>query len=235
MFKEDSRFETPSDEAKIWRYMDLDKFESLIVEQILYFCSIDILKKVDPYEGSYYASKFLEGIGSPEAQRVVDLMNRCGPPMAVNCWHLSKNESMAMWKIYTKDDKGIAIRSTVGRLKNAIRSIDEGVRIGKIKYTDDPIEHPAEWTLDKFSCITTKRICYNFEKELRAFVWEADDDKRTQDGSLKLSIEVDALIDKIFLAPTSSDEIRLKAKSLLADYRVDRPITISPLLTSPRY
>ena len=234
MFKEDSRFETPNDNAIIWRYMDFEKFWSLVAEKILYFSSIDTLKREDPYEGSYYASEFFNDIDSSEAKHVVGLVNQCGPPMTVNCWHLSENESMAMWRMYTKDGKGIAIQSTVGGLKKALRSNGEEILIGKIKYTDDPIEHPTDWTLDKFSCITTKRTCYDFEKELRVFVWDADDNRRTQDGSLKLPVEVDVLIDRILLAPTS-DEMRPKVRALLADYRVDIPIAVSSLLTNPKY
>ncbi|KKK44227.1 hypothetical protein LCGC14_3167380, partial [marine sediment metagenome] len=220
----------------IWRYMNFDKFKSLVAEKILYFCSIDTLKsEEDPYEGSYYASEFLNDIDSSEAKRVVGLMNQCGPPMTVNCWHLSDDESMAMWKLYAKDNKGIAIQSTVGHLKKALCSNDEEILIGEIKYTDDPIDNPANYTLDKFSCITTKRRCYNFEKELRAFVWDADNKRRTQDGSLRLPVEVDVLIDRVLLAPTSLDEMCPKVKKLLADYRVDIPIAVSSLLTNPKY
>lgn len=235
MFKEDSRFETPNNKAMIWRYMSFEKFKSLVAEKILYFCSIDTLKQEDPYEGSYYASKFFNDIDSSEAKRVVGLVNQCGPPMTVNCWYLSDNDSMAMWKLYAKDNKGIAIQSTVGHLKKALSINDEEILIGKIKYTDDPIDDPANYTIDKFSCITSKRICYNFEKELRAFVWYADDNKRTQDGSLRLPVEVDVLIDRILLAPTSSNERCSKVKKLLADHRVDIPIAVSPLLTNPKY
>lgn len=235
MFKEDARFETPGDDEKIWRYMSFDKLELFIIEKLLYFCSIDTLKQDDPYEGSYYGSVFLDEIGPPEAKRLADLMNQCGPPMAVNCWHLSEYESMAMWRIYTKDGKGIAIQSTVGCLKNALSCVDEIVRIGKIQYTDDLIDHPTDWTFDKFSCVTTKRKCYDFEKELRAFVWEAGDDKRTQDGSVKLPVETEILIERIFLAPNSSDEIRTNVLRLLADNGIKKAVTTSPLLINPRY
>lgn len=235
MFKEDSRFETPNDKAMIWRYMSFGKFQSLVEEKILYFCSIDTLKREDPYEGSYYASKFFNDIDSSEAKRVVGEVNQCGPPMTVNCWYLSENESMAMWRIYAKDKKGVAIQSTVGRLKKALRINDEEILIGKIKYTDDPIDDPANYTIDKFSCITTKRKCFDFEKELRAFVWYADNNKRIQDGSLRLPVEVDVLIDRILLAPTSSDEMCSKVKKLLADHRVDIPIEVSSLLVNPKY
>ena len=31
--------------------------------------------------------------------------------MLINCWHESDHESAAMWKLYAKDDNGIAIKT----------------------------------------------------------------------------------------------------------------------------
>ncbi len=35
---------------------------------------------------------------------------------AINCWHMADHESMAMWKLYSPDGRGVAIRSSVDRL-----------------------------------------------------------------------------------------------------------------------
>ena len=118
MYKKDPRFETPDDALKIWRYMNFGKFQSLISDKILFFCSIDTLKKMDPYEGSYYACKLLNEVDLSDAQHFVNQIDRCDPPIAVNCWHLSEYESMAMWKIYSRE-KGIAIQTTIQKLKDA--------------------------------------------------------------------------------------------------------------------
>lgn len=58
MYKKDPRFVTPDKRLRIWRYINFDKFKWLIQQRALYFCSIEALKQADPYEGSYYASKF---------------------------------------------------------------------------------------------------------------------------------------------------------------------------------
>jgi len=37
----------------------------------------------------------------------------------VNPWHKNEFESAAMWKLYLKSEEGVAIRTTVERLKHA--------------------------------------------------------------------------------------------------------------------
>lgn len=41
----------PTDQQRIWRYMDFAKFVSLISKRALYFCNLEILAKTDPHEG----------------------------------------------------------------------------------------------------------------------------------------------------------------------------------------
>lgn len=53
-FKEHPEFLAPDNPtAKIWRYMDLAKFLSLLDRQALYFVRLDKLSKFDPFEGYY--------------------------------------------------------------------------------------------------------------------------------------------------------------------------------------
>ncbi len=52
MFDINHLMKIPEDESvKIWRYMSLKKFESLLKEQALYFCNSKSFK--DNHEGSY--------------------------------------------------------------------------------------------------------------------------------------------------------------------------------------
>ena len=53
-FKEHPEFLVPgSADAKIWRYMDLAKFLSLLDQRCLYFSRLDRLSEFDPFEGYY--------------------------------------------------------------------------------------------------------------------------------------------------------------------------------------
>ncbi|MBN1555088.1 MAG: hypothetical protein JXA11_10100, partial [Phycisphaerae bacterium] len=151
MYKEHPSFNTPPDDAMIWRYMSLDRFASLFDERMLYFCSMEKLKKGDPHEGSYYACKLLNDVEPEEAQGFAQKASSCGDPIVVNCWHLSDHESMAMWKLYSKDNKGIAIQSRIKRLKTEFVNFKDSVFIGEIIYTDDPIDDPSGWPIVIFT------------------------------------------------------------------------------------
>jgi len=234
MYKKDPRFETPNDASKIWQYLNYDKFESLVRNEALYFCSIDTLKKLDPFEGSYYACKLLNEIDTSAAQNFVDQMNRCGPPIAVNCWHLSESDSMAMWKIYS-GKKGIAVQTTIQKLKAVFSRYSDSVWIGKIFYTDEPIDHPTGWSADKFMACMTKRKCYEHEKEVRAFVWDTTEISRTEDGSAIVPIKTNNIFENIILSPDSEMGLMEKVRSLLIKHRVNIEPIKSQVLTTPPF
>ena len=234
MYKKDPRFETPDDVSKIWRYMNYDKFKSFIVEKILFFCSIDTLKKADPYEGSYYACKLLNEVNPSDAQHFVSQINQCGLPIAVNCWHLSEHDSMAMWKIYS-GDKGIAVQTTIQKFKAAFEKYQDSVKISKISYTDEPIDHPIGWSVGKLFACMTKRKCYEHEKEVRALIWETTEINRTKDGSAIVPIEINNLIENIFLSPTSEDNMMNNVCVLLNKSGIHIKPKKSQILTSPPF
>ena len=234
MFKEDPRFKTPDDTAKVWRYMDYDKFRSFIEENYLYFCSINTLKKYDPFEGSYYACKLLNEVDPLDAQEFARKEDMCGPPIAVNCWHLSEYQSMAMWKIYS-GEKGIAIQTSVAKLKEAFNKLSDSIRLGEISYTDAPIDHPTGWTADKFIRCMTKRKCFEFEKEVRALVWDTSDLSRVDDGSAKIPIEINSLLENVYLSPESGDAIVENVVSLINQNNIKITPIISQILDPPSF
>ena len=42
----------------VWRYMDLDKFQSLLKEKVLYLCRADLLQ--DRFEGTYSRRQIMQ-------------------------------------------------------------------------------------------------------------------------------------------------------------------------------
>jgi hypothetical protein len=214
--------------------MNYDKFESFIVEQILYFCSIDILKKEDPFEGSYYACKLLHEVEPSVAQNFVNQVNQCGPPIAVNCWHLSEYDSMAMWKIYS-GKKGIAVQTTIQKLKAAFGRYHDSVWFGKISYTDEPIDHPTGWSADKFMACMTKRKCFEYEKELRLLIWATEEINRKEDGSAIVPIDINSLVENVYLSPESENSLIDKVRNLMDNHGINIKPQKSPILTAPYF
>jgi hypothetical protein len=138
---------------------------------------------------------------------------------------MNDDESDAMWKIYVKDGAGIAIQSTVDRLKRCFDSTDRPVHIGVVQYIDydqtpPPVGFPGN------SWFLFKRRAFRHERELRVGVWSEDVEIQylKNDGSIgspedhdrqKLTlrnpkkpgvyvpVDLNVLIDKIVIAPQS--------------------------------
>lgn len=234
MYKEDDRFAVPKPDTKIWRYMTFKRLCELLKTGLLYFCEIGVLRKDDPNEGSYYACKLLSEANPEEAERFAKLAKQCGPPFAVNCWHVNESECMAMWKIYAKEDKGIAVQSSFGRIVESMASVSDEVYMGLITYTDEPIPHPKGVEGDLFMTCMTKRKCFEFERELRAFVWETSELTRTKNGSALVPVDLSKLIECIYISPTSP-QIAETITSLVGDMPLDVQVSTSTILDKPRY
>ena len=49
---------------------------------------------------------------------------------------MSEYESLAMWKLYAKDKKGIAIQTNLAEFKDAFENCDRTIFAGKVDYID---------------------------------------------------------------------------------------------------
>ncbi|MBB1383764.1 DUF2971 domain-containing protein, partial [Shewanella sp. SR41-2] len=94
--------------------------------------------------------------------------------ITVNCWHSNRVESEAMWKLYSDDSKGIAIKTSVERLHNALKEqeFDKKIQIGKVKYLDfsDTNLTPKCCVVDGHISPLIKRLSFSHENELRCFI-----------------------------------------------------------------
>ncbi len=120
--------ETPKDDVKIWKYMSIEKFLSLLINSRLYFSRLDQFK--DSWEGTWTNSL----INSPAFQneevlnKVKTLIATFNETFFVNCWFMSEYESNLMWGRYGS----IAISSTIGRLKKCLEPLSSSFYIGKV-------------------------------------------------------------------------------------------------------
>lgn len=156
----------PIPEAKLWRYMDLAKFLSLLENNSLFFTRLDHFE--DPFEGSLgileneeawikeqkawrkqwieneYKSKKgnfneyeLETIAEQKFKEYRENINKFRESNYVSCWHQSDFESEAMWKLYTRDNKqGIAIQTTFERLYRSLLDSSLQSDFGMVNYID---------------------------------------------------------------------------------------------------
>jgi hypothetical protein len=230
MYKEHPIFEPPEKDAKIWRYMDFAKLVWMLNHRCLFFTNVDKLKIGDPFEGSCQPSELLKSVPELVAKDFAGKMGSCGPPLTVNCWHLNEDESDAMWKLYGGANEGIAIQSTFSRMVQAFEGFPDSVYIGKIQY------NKKFKGIDIFKPILTKRTCFKHEEELRAVIWETSKvTERANDGSVLAEVDLRALIENIYAAPSSSGEYREKVREIVKKFGLEIPVLQSELDRQPLY
>lgn len=217
----DSLFETPSVDTCIWRYFPLERFVSLLETSRLFLCRAGRLD--DEFEGatpvmSEQKLKAWEArYVSPENQAQYRRnRKRAREIVAVNCWHISKHESVSMWDRYMRSREGVAVESTVGRLGAALPqrtnngvSSNEDIDISRVRYIDYERDHFPLWNV-RYHFIH-KRLEYESENELRVLATITDEatevaaaggtDFEVTEAGILIPIEVETLIEAIYIAP----------------------------------
>jgi hypothetical protein len=211
--------------------MNMKKFADFIGTGELYFCRADLFH--DESEGlppeNYFPSPNLHPLDVLDRKTIDDSIG-CAAQFReafyVNCWHLFREERWAMWEKYGED--GVAICSRYRLLKAALNAMDDRAFIGLVRYGS---RHMTGWNLFRF--ITTKRMEFADEQEVRAFLWiidpyaginrHIDADNRIHDRPLtappdrvpkghRRKVDVQGLVTEIVVSPhaitTTFDEIQ---------------------------
>lgn len=267
-FEKHPRFDTPTDDTAIWRYMSFEKFIWLLETRSLYFCSIEALAAHDPYEGLYsdvntfYEKTSWETLepvqrhlvgghlkgGQKEYEQFQTMLKTAHSVIKehrkityANCWHRQAHESVAMWKLYAGNNKGIAIQA---KIKGLIASLEDykdlEIFIGNVHYKDYFIEGmPEDFALEPF---ITKRKYFDYENELRAIIWGLqhgktrqfyDTETREPLKGIQVPISLDALIDTIVVSPDVQDWETKLIEATLKRYGLDKPLKKSALSINP--
>lgn len=263
MFELHTQFNCPPDDTVIWRYLSFTKFASILDRKSLYFCRTDLLG--DPYEGSYpkanlpLRDEYFKKMGfSPTLVNTLLADSRQSrKQMYVNCWHANPIESDAMWKLYTFDrqsSEGVAIRSTIGKLKESFGSTPEAVFIGAISYIDynRAIWHSEVYNPDTgekwpaihhgggFCAILHKRQAFEHEREIRAVVWKPpiingkiDLGFDGMEPGLTIKADPEQFIEEVYIAPSAGSWLKELTVNIIKKYDYSFPVMHSELAAAP--
>lgn len=181
--------------VKLWRYMSLTKFIDLLSGKYLYFNNIRNLMKDDPFEGAF-VEHFGKHRSEPEPTLRLDhpegevealrelayqIRYKKGREinfyhvkaalnyLYINCWHRNEDESAAMWSIYSNLNEGIAITTTLARIRSSL--LDDPALYGDIygvpvryqRYEEVPVYKPDLVPVVSY----TKRPSFQHEREYR--------------------------------------------------------------------
>lgn len=247
--------------AIIWRYLDFEKFESLLRDKALFFCRLD--KFNDPFEGSVprrevnyrinagrrYAKRFNLSFDTEKDDKpIADEHKRLKRTTIANCWQINQNESDAMWQLYLKDNEGVAIQSRPALLFSVLNEVPEKIYPSKVRYINydediwyDHIEYPVQ-DYNFLTPFIHKRIEFIHEREFRIFIElrEAEQDVNFWDsqphhkGQL-IKLNVSGLIENVIFPPTCDVKTEEIIKTLAADYGYNLYYEKSKLNREPEF
>ena len=145
VFKEDWPYEVPVTHQRVWRYIDLWKFEDMLRTSALYFRRADKLSDVgegrlsnDGVRGTsssdvaFRAAYNIADQGHAVDAAAHETTRSC---MFINCWNIRDEESARMWADYTTTPESVAISTTFGRLTELLPTNE--VMMSRVKYVDE--------------------------------------------------------------------------------------------------
>lgn len=251
----ESEYEKVPSESKLWRYMDLSKFLSLIGKKALYFASAESFE--DIFEGAkgtlelkekwdaFYLDFFKEAIQTtpgmkPEdltaeyieenATRLLSELNASGNVKRkhtfISCWHCNESESEAMWKLYsTNVSNALAIQTTYQQLYEALDK-DPSIEIGKVKYIDFS---------KRFSSVNGsfwyKRKSFEHEREVRAIITSY----QSHSGGIEKAVNLEKLISAVYVSPYAPKWFEDVVRDVMQKYGLNKPLYCSEMLKAPFY
>jgi len=157
-----------------------------------------------------------------------------------NCWRLGTDESERIWDEYADLKEGVAIETTVGKLKQHLAP-SENIRMGFIRYLDwlqeAAMGHDPGWPF------FFKAREYDEEQEFRALANRGGNALFRTDGLefteehipedspevINISANQEGIIERVLLAPEATDEDRSQVESDLDAAGLDVPVVESRL------
>jgi hypothetical protein len=224
MYAAHNAFQLPDERARLWRYLTLAKFVDLLQRKKLFFTRVDRLG--DDFEGSLPVRNIVTAQEHQGLHADPDLLSdvaRLREVILVNCWHMNRRESDALWRIYGGPDEAVAIRSTVSRVKAAFEPCPHPVYVGQVLYTDYEFGAIVP-ELTRFPFLF-KRDTFEHEREVRAVIRVPS----APAVGRYIPVDLDTLIDQIYVAPTAPDWVMDMVALLTAQYDTPRPVKRSLL------
>lgn len=249
-------FESPNPDDKLWRYMDIAKFISMLSTNSLYFAPAASFD--DPFEGAKgtleretkwndyyleffrYAIKTAPGISKEQssgdkleetAQRLLHELAQSGindrKNTCISCWHCNEFESEAMWKLYSVNTmNAVAIETTYHKLYQALDE-DPYIDIGKVKY----IDYRKQYSGIGCGAFWYKRKSFEHEREVRALIRNHNNNGK----GVSHPINLDILIENVYVSPYAPEWFAEVVRDVVKRYGLNKPVLYSAMSDRPFY
>jgi len=136
-----------------------------------------------------------------------------------------------MWKLYSQSVEAIAIQSTYRKLRD---SFEPRVVVGLVQYIDYDKTVIQENNI--YNYFMFKRKSFAHEQELRAiFDLPKEAEEEMQRGGTWLKVDLDRLIEKVYVAPTSLTWFKELVVQVMNRYGLQKAVMQSGLDREPLY
>lgn len=243
LMRDHEAFFPPSENRKIWRYIDFTKLISLLETQKLFFARADQFE--DPYEGAWSEAgvRLLRdpekngGLKPPDVEKLIAYSGVQQKQMFISCWYANEHESAAMWKLYLKSNEGVAIRTDYNTLREILEVAPLNVGISMVQYID--YENTPISFRNGFFPFVHKRLSFAHENELRAVIWKSDhiNEQQITTDSTTVSVDVSPaqLIKAIHVSPTAPRWFGELVVEVARRYSLQVPVVRSHLYDRPTF
>ena len=234
MYKKFSRLKEPQNSRqKLWRYLKYARLIELINEGFLYFAHITNLN--DKWEGlltnktkeKLFREEYAKCKDAERARSATEEYEKHKDAFYINSWHMNDDESYLMWKVY--GDSGCAIQTNYERLTASFDGESPEINGHVINYIDYERDHFDIG--NTFYSVSYKDIPYKDEKEFRLLYWKLhlpNQKLPADEKGVKVNIDVNMLIDNIYINPTNKIEIS-ELERLVKNKNIDCEIKYSKI------
>jgi hypothetical protein len=233
------------DQSTLWRYMDLQKYNSLLSEASLFFCALPYFE--DKHEGCLTEKDFdqlihLKNCQGNSPDEVREWVTRERGRFFVNCWCLSDHESAALWKIYGGQGKSISIKACFKALKETLPSF---VNAGPVIYINQETDlHYFRENIGIHKLALWKRREFNYETEVRLLFHQIDLSssfdswkyaRSTQSGNgFCVTAPAEDFIEEVIVCPDADDIFLEQVSNISRKYGISK-VTKSCLGCGPSH
>ena len=181
-----------------------------------------------------------------------ELRDRVAPWAYISCWHSSKHESYAMWKVYGRFTEAVAIETSIEKLQEAYKTSYPSTLayLDDVEYIDpnEPgkVEFPKKNTVNNISPSNVagggyfpilryyylKHVGYNYEKEVRLVALDESYDKdneNTKDGIYIPCNKGEKFLSGVRISPESASWFKDVVHTVLEKYGYDVTVKDSTL------
>ena len=191
--------------------------------------------KREEYAPELSSEEFLELAANDEIDGEEELNLIVRKTTYVNCWYESDFESLAMWKLYSKDNENaISIKSSVNRLQAAVAGGNHDVQVGRVNYID--YGRPPEYFHDMEKC-WFKSYHFAHENEIRLIpatrICEFDLDNPP--AGILIPVDLTQLIEEVYVSPWAGSWLVDLVSDVCIRYGILLKVTQSEIAKKPFY